>query len=314
MGFVLHSEVCCGHAHSHNKFGHGHSHGGQGHSHNHSGQNHNHSGQNHNHSQNHNHQGFSNCTGSRAAAINSGYDYAEDKGLLDVRPQSTSSEDALLPVATDSHRHSGNRCCEASREKEEGFTLYQTSEENTELLNVVAQEDHYEEDKPQNQQKNINVRAAFIHVVGDIIQSIGVLVAALIIKFTDDPKFRLADPICTFLFSLLVLITTVAVLRDTLLVMMEAVPRNLSLDTVRRDLMAIEGVIAVHSLHVWALTMDRNAISVHLAIGKSYCHDQVLSSALEVTQDRHHFFNSTIQVEQFDEARARGCTECCEVK
>ncbi|ESO94625.1 hypothetical protein LOTGIDRAFT_176717 [Lottia gigantea] len=69
--------------------------------------------------------------------------------------------------------------------------------------------------------KNINVRAAFIHVIGDIIQSIGVFIAALIIKFTDGEMYRLADPICTFIFSLLVLITTIAVLRDTLRVMLE---------------------------------------------------------------------------------------------
>ncbi|WAR10544.1 ZNT2-like protein, partial [Mya arenaria] len=60
--------------------------------------------------------------------------------------------------------------------------------------------------------KNINVRAAFIHVVGDIIQSLGVLLAAIIIKLKPEDKYRLADPICTFLFSVLVLFTTITVL------------------------------------------------------------------------------------------------------
>ncbi|RUS70263.1 hypothetical protein EGW08_021977, partial [Elysia chlorotica] len=177
MGFVLHSEICCGHAHSHNKFGHGHSHNTHSHSHN-------------------------------------------------------------------THSHN-------------------THSHNTHSHNTHSHNTH--KDRSHHQKKNINVRAAFIHVVGDIIQSIGVLVAALIIKFTD-PKFRLADPICTFLFSLLVLVTTVAVLRDTLLVMMEAVPRDISVEEIRRDLAALPGVVAVHRLHVWALTLDRNALSVHLAI------------------------------------------------
>lgn len=60
---------------------------------------------------------------------------------------------------------------------------------------------------------NINVRAAFIHVLGDFIQSVGVLVAALLIYFLD---WKLADPICTFVFSVIVLATTFSILRDAL--------------------------------------------------------------------------------------------------
>lgn len=63
---------------------------------------------------------------------------------------------------------------------------------------------------------NLNVRAAFIHVVGDVLQSVGVFVAALVIYFL--PTWQLADPICTFIFAIVVLATTIAILRDTLLV------------------------------------------------------------------------------------------------
>lgn len=63
---------------------------------------------------------------------------------------------------------------------------------------------------------NINVRAAYIHVLGDFIQSAGVFVAALIIYFK--PEWQLADPICTFIFSILVLITTFSIMKEALLV------------------------------------------------------------------------------------------------
>eukprot|EP00116_Pleurobrachia_bachei_P007124 sb/3467386/ len=66
---------------------------------------------------------------------------------------------------------------------------------------------------------NINVRAAFIHVVGDFIQSIGVLVAAIIIRIK--PDWKIVDPICTFLFAILVLFTTINILKDALSVLME---------------------------------------------------------------------------------------------
>ncbi|EYB91649.1 hypothetical protein Y032_0203g1812 [Ancylostoma ceylanicum] len=111
--------------------------------------------------------------------------------------------------------------------------------------------------------KNVNVRAAFIHVIGDLIQSIGVLIAALVIKFTG---WELADPICTFFFSVIVLFTTIHVLRDIFFVLMEATPRHMDFNAVKEDLSALENVQSVHDLHMWSLNMDKTALSVHLAI------------------------------------------------
>ncbi|MPC27862.1 Zinc transporter 2 [Portunus trituberculatus] len=112
---------------------------------------------------------------------------------------------------------------------------------------------------------NINVRAAFIHVLGDLIQSIGVLIAAYIIRFY--PQYKIADPICTFIFSVLVLFTTVPILKDLANVLMEGAPAGVDYAMVVSNLTALPGVKMVHSLHVWALTLDKNACSVHLAIG-----------------------------------------------
>jgi len=114
--------------------------------------------------------------------------------------------------------------------------------------------------------QNMNVRAALIHVIGDLVQSIGVLIAAFVIKYW--PELRIADPICTFLFSGLVLATTIGLVRDASHVLMEGVPRNIDYNQVRFDLKTIDGVLAVHDLHIWSLTLDRNALTVHLAIGR----------------------------------------------
>ncbi|NXG37806.1 ZNT2 protein, partial [Dromaius novaehollandiae] len=69
------------------------------------------------------------------------------------------------------------------------------------------------------EQPNASVRAAFVHVVGDLLQSVGVLVASYVVFFK--PEYKFVDPICTFLFSMLVLGTTLSILRDVLLVLME---------------------------------------------------------------------------------------------
>ena len=69
------------------------------------------------------------------------------------------------------------------------------------------------------EKENINVKAAFIHVIGDFVQSLGVFTAALIIFFK--PEWKIVDPICTFIFSVLVLGTTISILRNTMNVLME---------------------------------------------------------------------------------------------
>ncbi|XP_067687350.1 proton-coupled zinc antiporter SLC30A2-like [Haliotis asinina] len=209
------------------------------------------------------------------------------------------------------HSHGSAHGHKTHRNQSEYQPLHQILDDTTEL---DEHEDNQEFHEFSHRHKNINVRAAFIHVVGDIIQSLGVFVAALIIKFTSDDRFRLADPICTFLFSLLVLITTLAVLRDTLLVMMEGVPRDINYDCLKQELCSIEGVEMVHSLHVWSLTIDKNALSVHLAVDESTDHTNVLSTATSKMQRNHNISHVTIQVEQYDREIMSSCEQCQEPK
>ncbi|KAL5963226.1 Zinc transporter 3 [Taenia solium] len=118
-------------------------------------------------------------------------------------------------------------------------------------------------------EENINVRAAFIHVIGDLLQSLGVMVAAFVIYFR--PEYKIADPICTFIFSVLVLLTTVNILKDAMNILMEGVPKGLNFAEVRSALQAIPGIVEVHNLRMWSLTMNKTAVSVHLATGMSFC-------------------------------------------
>jgi zinc transporter 2 len=151
--------------------------------------------------------------------------------------------------------------------------------------------------------ENINVRAALIHVIGDFCQSCGVFVAALIIYFVGVSYWRtakdgfvfvyctsmnilcvflqdsakIADPICTFIFSILVLFTTITILRDVIAVLMEGkinifsllhynylksiqitgTPRGVKFADVFRCLEKVRGVKKVHNLRIWALTLDK---------------------------------------------------------
>lgn len=121
---------------------------------------------------------------------------------------------------------------------------------------------------------NINVRAAALHVVGDLVQSVGVIVASVVVWVK--PEWSVADPICTLLFAVLVLFTTWGMLREIVDVLMEHTPKGVNIREVKEALWAIEGVEGVHCLHVWALTTGKFLASAHVRVAEG-THDNVLA-------------------------------------
>ncbi|XP_054156572.1 proton-coupled zinc antiporter SLC30A2-like [Oppia nitens] len=168
----------------------------------------------------------------------------------------------------------------------------------------------HDDDDVENSHKkrqNINVRAAFIHVIGDFFQSLGVLVAALIIYFK--PEYGIVDPICTFLFSALVLITTFNIIKDVLNVLMEGKPRGVDFLEVQRTLFDIPGVLKVHNLRIWSLSLDKTALSTHLAIAKGQNPTKILSMASQQIRKQFSIYELTIQVEEYREEMS-DCQQC----
>ncbi|KAI4574502.1 hypothetical protein MJT46_003781 [Ovis ammon polii x Ovis aries] len=157
------------------------------------------------------------------------------------------------------------------------------------------------------EQGSPSVRAAFIHVIGDFLQSLGVLVAAFILYFK--PEYKFIDPICTFLFSILVLGTTLTILRDVILVLMEGTPKGVDFTAVRNLLLSVEGVEALHSLHIWALTVAQPILSVHIAIAENADAQAVLKAASDHLQGMFHFHTTTIQIEDYSEDM-KDCQSC----
>jgi len=155
--------------------------------------------------------------------------------------------------------------------------------------------------------KNINVKAAMIHVIGDFVQSIGVLVAAILIKIK--PEYKLADPICTFVFSVLVLFTTITIMRDIVHVLMEGVPSNISYSKIVDDLLRLSGVRNIHSLHIWSLSLQKIALSVHIAIDSDRDYLIVLNDAQEMLRREYLITRATIQIEPYNEIM-HSCENC----
>ncbi|NWR38555.1 ZNT3 protein, partial [Tachuris rubrigastra] len=147
-----------------------------------------------------------------------------------------------------------------------------------------------------------SVRAAFVHVVGDLMQSVGVLVAATIIYFK--PQCKIADPISTLFFSVFVLGSTFTILRDVFRVLMEGTPRGAEFDAVKEVLLGASGVRSAHDLHLWALTPSHPAVSVHVAVEAGADPEMVLWDVTARLQSRFGFASCTVQVEQHQEETA----------
>ncbi|XP_074841740.1 proton-coupled zinc antiporter SLC30A8 [Carettochelys insculpta] len=142
---------------------------------------------------------------------------------------------------------------------------------------------------------NASVRAAFVHAIGDLFQSISVLISALIIFFK--PKYKIADPICTFVFSIFVLATTFSILRDILLVLMEGTPKGFNYDVIRERILAVNKIKSIHNLHLWCLTMNQVILSAHIVTEDTVDNHQLLKEVTQVLFDTYTFHSVTIQIE-----------------
>jgi cobalt-zinc-cadmium efflux system protein len=140
----------------------------------------------------------------------------------------------------------------------------------------------------------LNVRAAYLHVMGDLLASAGTVVAALIIRATG---WYHADPIVSLLTTILIVSGAWRLVRESVDVLLEAAPAHIDIDHVRDRLQGIIGVESVHDLHVWTLTSGMVAMSAHAVVRQLEDNQKVLASAyaeLRALGIQH----STIQLEE----------------
>ena len=155
---------------------------------------------------------------------------------------------------------------------------------------------------------HINLRAAMIHVLGDLIQSIGVLISSVIIKIWPDCKK--ADPVCTLLFSVIVFATTITIVRDTFLILLESKPSNMNYDEIFNDLFNLNHVMKVHDLNIWSLTTDQQILTVHLAVDSSVKTESILQNAIKMLRAKHQIYKTTIQIEDYKPCVMNDCEQC----
>ena len=145
---------------------------------------------------------------------------------------------------------------------------------------------------------SINLRSTFLHLAGDLLNSVGVLVSAGLIWLTGK---REVDPIVSFLIAGTIVWSAIRLCREAVHVLLEGVPSHLSVPDVEGALGKVPGVEAVHDMHVWTITSGMVALSCHIVVvcdgPGCRSHDQILTDAKAVLKERFAIEHTTIQFE-----------------
>ncbi|MFE7064554.1 cation diffusion facilitator family transporter [Sutcliffiella sp. NPDC057660] len=162
------------------------------------------------------------------------------------------------------------------------------------LVNIIAAYILMSGDKDEN----LNVRSAFLHVLGDLLGSVGAITAALLIMFFG---WNLADPIASVIVAVLIIISGYRVTKDSFHILMEGAPSNINVKEIKESLLQIKGVRDVHDLHVWSITSEFPALSCHIVIDRDVNQQDILKTAQTLLHRNYHLEHTTIQIDLNEE-------------
>ncbi|CAH0119504.1 Cadmium, cobalt and zinc/H(+)-K(+) antiporter [Paenibacillus sp. CECT 9249] len=141
---------------------------------------------------------------------------------------------------------------------------------------------------------NVNLRSAYLHVLGDMLGSVGAIVAGLVMLVFG---WYVADPIISVVVALLILRGAWGVLKQAVHILMEGTPDNIDHDEVKQTLQSIDGVVDVHDLHIWTVTSGFHALSCHMRVDNDADSQAVLQQAIHRLETEYGITHSTIQTE-----------------
>lgn len=145
------------------------------------------------------------------------------------------------------------------------------------------------------QHDSVNVKAAYLEVLSDLAGSAGVLIAALVIMFTG---WQIADPLVSAAIAVLIVPRTWLLLAEATNVLMEGTPGHIDADKLRETLLAVEGVVDVHDIHVWTITSGLEAMSGHVKIRAGASAKATLAEVTRIARLDFGIQHSTVQIEQ----------------
>jgi cobalt-zinc-cadmium efflux system protein len=154
---------------------------------------------------------------------------------------------------------------------------------------------------------DINIRSAFVHMVGDAVSSAGIIVGGFVIAWT---RYYWIDPVLSVLIGVMILWTAWDIIKESLNILLEGLPRDMRLETVIGAVRQIPGVIDVHDVHIWSLASHSHALSCHVMIEDlpPSASESILRSVKGLLAEQFHITHTTIQFEHaLCEISGTGC-------
>jgi cobalt-zinc-cadmium efflux system protein len=154
---------------------------------------------------------------------------------------------------------------------------------------------------------DLNIRSAFLHMLGDALGSVAIIAGAVVIRYTG---WQRVDPLLSMMIGLLIIWTAWDIIRESLNILLEGLPRGIRLQDVTSGMRAIDGVLDVHDLHIWSLGSSTHALSCHVLIADvpPSESDVILRRLNQMLSERFHIHHTTVQFEHMSCAiSASGC-------
>lgn len=159
------------------------------------------------------------------------------------------------------------------------------------IVNIIAALILLKGDK----EENLNVKSAFLHVIGDLLGSVGAIIAALLILFFG---WEIADPIASVAVAFIISISGIRVLKESYQILMEGAPPGINLNDVKEAVCKLPMVMEVHDLHIWTISSGYPILSCHITIQNEGVHDEILLQSQRILHDQFDIEHSTIQIEK----------------
>lgn len=141
---------------------------------------------------------------------------------------------------------------------------------------------------------DLNIRGAYLHMVADTAVSFAVVITGLVIFYT---QWYLIDPIMSLLIVFVILIGVWGLLRDSLRLALNAVPKHIDVPAINDYLCQLKGVADIHDLHIWGLSTTESALTVHLVMPDGHPGDAFMDEIVHTLEDRYDIHHSTLQIE-----------------
>ncbi len=156
---------------------------------------------------------------------------------------------------------------------------------------------------------HLTTRSAYLHVLTDLLSSVGVILGAILIRLTG---WDLIDPIISFIITAFITRSAYLLMKRASIILMESTPDHLQVDRIHASMLQRPGVSSVHDLHVWQLGADSHAFSAHIVVGNETPHDEVLRDLRKHLRDEYGLQHATLQLESMgfkEEDHCQGCDE-----